>query len=1195
MKLTIFILSVFFLHVTAKDGYAQKINLRKGEITWKTFFAEIEGQTPYTVFYKLKDLQQTRSLLTVEEGAIDLKVALSRYLSPQNLSYTIDGNTIVIKRSKASPSANIRQIAMSNAGLSERQQDSVSGRIVDQQGNPLEGVTIRIKGKVMATSTNRSGYFFLSDVYKGDYIDISHVGYASKEILASQSLGTIVLQTAVSSLNEVSVLINTGYQTINRERSAGSFSKPNMAIFQDRTFSTNVLHRLDGLIPGLTINHSPAASSNPLLIRGLSSLNARRAPLYIVDGVPFDNIEDLNANDIEDINVLKDATAASIWGARGANGVIVLTTKTGKPNEAFSLNYNAYVQLQGKPIIDYYPVLNAAEYIQAAEEIFNPVLNNWNNLASRPVGMLAPHEVIMYNQYRGVISESKMRQQLDSLSGLDNSGQIRDLWYRDAVVSNQTLSGRGGWKNYGIYASLTYADQKDATPKNKNQNYKLNIRQDFNWKDRLKVHLISDLNSNKVNRMNPYTPDNRFIPYALFRNSAGEDLSMSWLMRSDSLQNLYQDKSRISLDFNPLYDFDKTRVNQERLYARLNAGINLKIIKGLNFESTYGLLRSGQEVITMQDQEAYTTRAEVVNFTVAASTPGAAPTYYLPNTGAKRTTFNMKENHWTFRNQLVLNQDWDNRNHEINGLVGMESQQQSTWSSSNVVRGYNEKLMTYAVIDYKSLSSAGNGVSNPVMPNSFSRSTLVADLFNETEDIYRFLSYYANASYTYNRRYTLNASFRIDESNLFGKDRSAQNKPVWSIGVAWNAGSEAFLKEVPWLNQLFLRATYGLAGNSPNIGTAASYDILIASRNTVFPGGDGLTIGTPGNTKLNWESTRISNIGMDFKFFQSKLFGSLDYYQKHTDNLIGMMPVNAFTGFANIPGNFGSMRNQGVELSLGASLLETKDWYWSLGLNTAYNKNKITDLNLISPIANGNSLVTQQYYIDYPSYALFAYQYAGLDDLGDPQVMLASGEKSKTRNITMPEDILFMGTTQPPWSGGFQHLLSFKNLSFSVNGIFNLGHVMRKDVNQLWAGGRLFSYDGQGYFHSGNVHHEFVDRWKSAGDEQHTNIPSYVETSAINSSRRDVNYYKLADINVLSASFIKIRDISLAYRLPNQLVQKMYMKDLRVRAQWSNLMLWKANKENIDPEFWGNGHTDGGTRSVPINQGTLSFGLDFRF
>lgn len=1184
---------------------AAVISYTAKDVSLITVFQAIREQTGYTVFGS-KDLLKQAQPVTCAVRKMPLRQFLTLILRNQKLSFEISNKTIFLK---AEPENAVAE--------NPEEAGHITGLIKNKTGAPIVAVSVQLDPIKQATVTNDQGQYEFKQVPKGFYtLSVSSIGYAPEErkIFVSEKGSTLYVDFV---LNEVEswlsdIVVNSGYQTFSQNQSAGAYAKPDMQVFKDRTTSMNILQRLDGLVPGLTVNNAPSATATPVLIRGLTSINSNKSPLVVVDGVPLDNITTINPQDVADITVLKDASAASIWGARAANGVIVITTQKGSKNEKLQVQYDGFVHFQGKPDLDYYPVLSSQEFIQAAKEIFRPDLYPWATVSAYTglgsIG-ITPHNQILYDQYRGLISDAQASQSLDSLASLNNLDQIRDIWYRPALLTHHTLSIKGGGKAYSFYGSVAYTGTQSNRPGEKNNSFKINARQDFHLNSHLDLYLITDLTNRNTSTPRNIEVDNRFLPYQLFKDGAGNPLSIAYVKQlSDSTRRAFEEKSGIGLDYNPLLERSYGYTDDDLLAARITAGLTARLAKGLSFNGVYGFFRTAEKTRSFDDSRSYLVRSEAVQFTVPAATAGGQPVHYLPVTGGRYQVTNAYQKNWTVRNQLSYDRSWNNNQHQLSLLAGQEAQEQFIQNNSTLIRGYDEMLQTYPPIDYATLSSTG--IAAPVMPNNGTRSRLGTDgPFRETESRVRFTSYYGTMGYTYGKRYTLNGSIRLDKSNLFGKDRSMQDKPVWSLGGRWDLSEEAFWGEPAFLRDLSLRISYGLTGNSPIPGTAASYDILGAASGSALPGNTGLIIVTPANAALTWESSRTLNVGIDFGLLShDRIKGSIDFYSKNTDNLIGQMEVNPFSGFSTVVGNYGNMHNTGLEVSASALNVEAGRFRWMTRLALSYNKNKITRLNQPAPIATGVQKASAIYLAGYPAFAAFAYDFTSLDNMGDPEIRLHNGDIAKERNVTAPEDVLYMGTYQPVWNGGLSNIFVLGDFELSANIIYNLGNVMRRDVNGFYSGNGLIPMlannalqSGDLRFRSGNVPAEFANRWKKAGDEAHTNVPSWVAENSINDSRRDTRYYTQGDLNILSASFIKLRDITLAWELPKNLVSRIKLQGVRLRLQLSNLMLWKANDYEIDPEFQDAsggstaGSISGGIRYMRTGQGTLTAGVNVRF
>jgi hypothetical protein len=651
---------------------------------------------------------------------------------------------------------------------------------------------------------------------------------------------------------------------------------------------------------------------------------------------------------------------------------------------------------------------------------------------------------------------------------------------------------------------------------------------------------------------------------------------------SDSLRISWQDRSRTSLDYNPLDEFDRRDFDSKTFNARLTGGVKVRLTNDLRFEGTYAYVTGSTQSRDFLENNHYLNRAEIVQFTVAAN-PSVTPRYWLPTSGGRMNVNDAINRSYTIRNQLIFDKKISQK-HQINILAGQEALEQFTNTNTNIIRGFDRQLLTVPIINYDTILRTG--VAGVIWPNaSGGRSSLSAsgqNFYSEEENIIRNTSYYAMGGYTYNNKYAFNGSVRIDQSNLFGLDKSAQNRPVWSVGGKWHIGKEEFMRKVKWINSLAIRTTYGITGNAPNPGIAASQDIVRALASVNFPGGQGMVIANPANRKLSWERTETINLGLDFSVLNNRIGGSIDVYRKNTTDLIGLLPLNPFTGYATITGNFGDLVNNGVEISLNTVNIQKRDFTWRTVLNLAYNKNHITAIRASAPIATGLQQELAQFVQGYPAFSVFSYRFAGLDTLGDPTIFLADKSISKLPNAALAGDLVFSGTFQPVWSGGFTNSFTFKDFTLTANATFNMGHVIRRPVNTFFSG-RL-AHNGPASWNVTPLQ-EFNNRWRQPGDERITNIPSYVSNNALNQSRRNTRYYTSGDINVINASYIKLRDITLIYKVPQKILKRINTEALTLRLQMNNVMLWRANKFGIDPEFIGN---------LPFNQNSFTFGLNIQ-
>lgn len=1143
--------------------FGQRITLNKTNASLESVLKEIRKQSHYDFYYDGKLLAGIKPV-TVSLQNASLEEALNEALKGSDIEYTIKGKIVSIKK---------KEPVLIDKVIDKIQQIDIRGKVVDERGRPLPGASVFVKDSKVGTTTNENGEFFLKNVKDNATVIIGYVGYEPVLLKAASDLGTVKMSPVNNSLGEVEVKFNTGYQEISRERSAGSFAKPDLKVMQNRTTTPNILTRLEGLVPGLT-TRGPGG----LLVRGQSSLPTGEnpltstRPLIVVDGIEFEgNIEQVNPQDVKDITILKDATSASIWGAKAANGVIVITTKKGVASDRLSFNYDGYYAFQGRPDLDYVKRMNSQQFIALSRELFPqyyPFFPDWRSV-NTIFGNL-PHLQIGYDRARNLISQAEADFKLDSLARLSNNAQIADLFVRNAGMVNQTLSVSGGGKVHTFYGSLNHIGTQNNTPGDRYNQYKINLNNTLTINKRITASLSADLTNTVTRSGNTYQPDRSIVPYQLFKDANGNPLNINYLGNlrniplSDSLRNRYQSRSRINLDYNPLLEQDRAYSTSNGIFARLVGGLKINILKGLDFQGTYGYNLGNTNTRAVRLQDHYEMRTQVMQFTQAANTT-VTPVYNLPQIGGRLVTESNTSRAWTVRNQLVFNRDWDQ--HQFTLMAGQQATSSTPVTATATYYGWDDQLQTSRAVDLARLGLGINGVSGTVfLPNNVGGSE---------GRISRTTSYFSNLGYTFDRKYTLNASWRIDESNLFGRDRSAQNRPVYSIGGKWAVGGEAFMETVNWLSQLDVRLTYGITGNAPVAGAASSYDILTAHNDPNYVTGGGYLLSSPANTKLTWEGTKVYNAGIDFSIFRNRLSGSIDGYIRKTEDLIGELSTSPLTGYASVIGNFGNLDNKGIDIGLNSTNIRTVDFTWSTGLTFSYNKNKLTLLRQNPPVS-GDELILRDRLVNYPLNTLFIYNYGGLNAEGDPQVRLADGKVTSEINVTKPEDILYAGTTQPVWSGGLQNSFQYKSFNLSASMIYSGGYKITNNVNPVTF---------ESIFATNTLPLEFLNRWKAPGDELKTDIPRYVASGDL-AAARNLGYFSQSQRYALNGAYVKLRDITLSYSLPRTVVNAIHAQSVSFRIQVNNLLLWTANKNGIDPEFLG------GTRDA---QGTISVGAHVSF
>lgn len=1173
------LLIVVFLGISANQIHAKsnQIILNVKDVALSEVLKSISTQSDYRFVYNNRIIDVNQKV-TVSVTDCDINVVLNRVLYGTGISYIImDG-----------------QIALSPA---ERKTETVQkskdriikGMVTDSSGEILPGADVFVDGTTNGAVADIDGNFTIivpddpNTVLVFNFIGMRQ----EKKSVGDNDVINVSLSVDTQYLKEVVV---TGYQTISRERSAGAFAKVEGSQVQDRgNTHGDILRALEGSVAGLNVNTTAEGTS--YLIRGVTSINSTTEPLYIVDGVPMsrDQVGKLvNPNDVSNVSFLKDATAASIWGAQAANGVMVITTKTGVADGRLSVNYNGTFTFKGKPDYSYLDMMTSSQFIDAAVQVFDPETYKWEDINKTTFGTISsypvvyPHENALYQYFMGNISLSERDELLNALRGSNGRKEYEKYFMSNSFLTNHSVSFSGGNDRNSYYASLEYQGGQGVS-QNRTDEYKIYMRDVLNLTDWMKLDLSLNAFYEKgvshISSYNEYGGNHlTSIPYALFYDKEGKEMSLTNYMMNESYQQKVEDVTGFSLDFYPVSDWMSSRQVRNSYSMRANAGLTIDIIDGLSYEGRFQYMIDNSHSEMFYPAETFKIRLDRA---FATNTDGQQ---FLPSSGGEFTISDGRSTAYTIRNQLNFDREFvGNEVHQVTAVAGFELNSNKTASNSTFMRGYDMQTMKYIFYDDYFLSQTG--VRNPILPMIAAATSNQFDpnQYSQDEIEYRFVSAYANAAYTLMDRYSINGSVRVDQSNLFGSDPSVQFKPIWSVGGIWNIAKEEFMGNAGDVDNLNIRLSYGFAGNSPKPGEGGPYDILSSMSDPKYNEfGLAYVVVTPANDKLTWEKTRTWNLGFDFGFWRHRFGGSLDLYDKFTTNLLAATPIDPTTGFTSVLSNIGTMSNKGVELSLYSTNISTRTFNWNTDFNITYNCNKLIDM-YITPPDTPYSMVNYEYWEGYPYGTVFSYKWAGLDPAdGMSRVYDSSG--NIVRSITDIDNataVPYMGTTIPPVFGSLSNSLRYRGFELSFMFIFNCGHVMRNDINNH------FSYRMEG-----EIHNDFNLRWKRPGDEKKTNVPAYYKLSDTSYNETDIQMlYKYADINVLDASYIKLRDISLTYHLPVKACRAIKARNASIMLQASDLWLIPFNKEGIDPEAFYLSNGSRGERYRPY----FTAGLNIEF
>lgn len=1177
MKLTVILFFVACLQVGA-TGFGQKISLSGHDLPLKKVFKEIQKQSDYFFFYSDKDLNNSNKV-TINASQSELALVLDQIFTGQPLTYSIIGKTVVVKEKPE---------------MVERIKENieVTGRVVDDKGNGIAGVSVTEKGTRNAVASDEKGFFLLKNVKEDAVLVFTGVNIETREVkvVGKRALSEIYLKSKVSTSDEILVMVHTGYQALPKDRITGSFDIVKAKEIKSKS-SLNILERLEGIVPGLVmINGKDDGSDDGLTIRGVSTLYGTKRPLIVVDNFPIEgDITSINPNDVASITVLKDAAAASIWGARAANGVIVITTKNGTPGK-LNLSYRNSFQFSAKPDLSQMHRLPSADDILIEQRLQTPTF--FSRVMSYPENYtLNGLNVLYLDSIRGIISPLEFAAQLNILKKSDNSKQIRDLLMQSPFTQSHSVSLNGGSAENQYYGSLLYSDQNSYALKDNVTNVSAYFKNNIKINKRLSFSASMNY-TQKEGTSAPVNPIDifRLKPYSMIADADGNPLPV--MTKGDpnnqNISNVFTIRQRnnwglLDETYYPLLELNKRDISNSRRFTRIQAELNYSIMKGVSAQVSYQY-EIGSDLNRDYKHQGNAEVAKLINdFTVpqydafgnVVTNPDgtiSSPKFYIPHGGIISETRN-SFSAYTLRGVVNINRGIGQKG-ILSAVIGGEQRKLKS-SGTNLTRyGYDDNSLKSVAIDEQVLKTAtgalitvNNGFQSP------------GNDFSYVEN--RFISLFGNAAYTFLNKYVLSASSRMDATNLFGTDPKYRYRPLWSTGVSWIVSREKFLQSKT-IQNLALRATYGINGNIPK----ESGPFMLARADVNWLNSlPSYSIYSPANNQLHWEKTAVFNLGLDFDIL-GRIQGKFDWYRRNSTQLLSDFAINPTTGFSTALLNTGDMMNNGLELELTTRNIVKKDFEWRTTFMLASNKNTITKVTTSedynTPYYRAAYSPQGVFVKGYPYGSLFSFKFAGLDDKGQVLVFDEKGKKvagsANEGMLSSLDAIEFSGGTRPITTGSFGSQILYKNIEFSFLFVYYGSYYNRRGLPSPKAG-NVNSYD-----------RVLADFWKKPGDELVTDVPSLVINPDYSSYYGMVYYRPYLGNNVFNASYLKLREIRLAYNFNRNLLSKLkYVKNAQFTLEGRNL--WTATKNNldIDPESFS-----GGYPGIPIMP-TYVFGLNVNF
>lgn len=1187
MKLIIVLMTTVFIQFSIAAD-AQKISLSVKNASLERIFKEIRIQTGYDFFCDM-DILKTAKKVDMELKEVSIEQALYSCLRDQGLTYTIDDKIIVITRKKIT----------GTVGISSLVKDIyLTGKVVDETGQPLPGATITIKRTGQSVLTSETGGYGIN-VKETDVLIVSYVGYSSREMRVSDSKPgaafIIHLSLITNRLQQVEV-VSTGYQDLPKERATGSFEVISKEQLQHST-NPNLLKRLEGITTSMDFNNNlfnnfttgrPRQTAlSGVTIRGKNTLNIGLLQdkfslsgniLIVIDGIatPY-SIDDINPNDVENITILKDAAAASIWGSRASNGVIVIKSKRGKFNSPVSVSFSSNLNISDKIDLFYRKTMSVSDYIDAQILLYRDFFAANGDMPVEDPNLIQPQQRMspvaeIMNEFKiGRLDSITAFAKLDALRGNDIRKDYDKYLLRNPVTQNYTLGINGGSRNFAYRLSGGYDHSLSNAVTDRSNRTTFNFTTTITPIKKLQIETVVAYNQqNTHTQTTDYSVQAQrtgvgYYPYSRLADDQGNALPLYPDFRPaflDTLAKNYGDKI-LDMSYKPLEEMKLgyNRFRSQGLNLNLNANYQINEIVSANL--TYSYNWSLSENNRLNDERSYFMRQLINKFTNPAQPADGNPEDPLNGfvpfqrqipLGGRLSYEPTKSNNQTLRGQINVNKTW-NTKHVLSAIAGMDVSQLYSSTTGTQFYGYKENglrqnnILPFGKYIYTLYNDKDFGFSSDMIPELISPLSYLKS---------RMYSFYSNAAYTFDNRYTLSGSIRKDASSLFGNSYNSGGSPFFSVGGSWSINNEPFYK-LSWLPYLQLRATFGYNGNTNTRYSAVPF---ISYGSTGINSLPYIITTTAPNSKFRPEKSAILNLGLNFGLKNNRISGGIEYYIRKTTDLIATGPLDPSTGFSSQEYNLANLRATGTDITINSINLQTGVFSWTSNFLFSNNRVKVTKLFTSRPPTANQMISNQVLYNEGAELSrIYAWRWAGLDpETGDPMINLdgvalnVTDQKNSNALFQAPLSAAkLIGPSVPVYYGSFRNTFRYQNFSVSANFLYKLGYYFRPPTSQFAIYYQLFPRETL-------LGAEYANRWQKPGDEKITNVPSinYSGTSS-----RDLFYY-YSDINVFKADHIRLQEINLSYTFNTK---KGFIKNPRIYGFVSNLgLVWKANKVGLDPQ-----------------------------
>jgi TonB-linked SusC/RagA family outer membrane protein len=1098
----------------------------------------------------------------------------------------------------------------------------LTGQVFDEHQQPVAGASVIVKGTSQGIQTDAAGKFsFSAEVTPKSILLVQFLGMEpAEQVIGQRTAFKFTLKEDAAQIENVVV---TGFQTISKTTFTGSATKLKVEDMNIKGV-TDVSRMLEGAAAGVAIqNVSGTFGAAPKVrVRGVTSINGENKPLWVIDGVVQEDIvtvsnDDLtsgdpttllgsavagiSASDIESIDILKDASATALYGARAMNGVVVITTKKGKKG-APRINYTGNFTIRTKPRYSNYDIMNSADQMAVTSEIARKGMLNESILNSSSYGPygLMWKAISTYNKDTGKFDLMNTRSAREAF--LLKYAKANTDWFDELFTHNlqqeHTLSISTGSDKSRTYASIGFLRDDGWSVADEVSRYTLNFRNDYTVSEKISVGVQAVASFRDQSAPGSYS---RKINSVTGEWSREFDINpFSYALNTSRAVRPYDDNGNLEYvqmnyaPFNIFNELENNKIELNVVDAKLQGEFNWSILKDLKFNFTGALryVKSDQLHKITEDSNVANAYRAAGNSTIRQNNPylwhntedlNAEPIVVLPLGGFYNTN-NYRMLNYDIRYSLNYNKVWDGAHmHELNALAGMQIKYTDRRITSATQPGYQYKM--------------GGVVYND--PNFYRMmADRKTDLYSAEELFDRFVAAYANADYSFDRKYSISATIRVDGSNALGKSANKRWLPTWNFGAKWNIQNESFMENASdWVDVLSLRLSYGLTASMPQLASAG---VVFRNQQSFNPGHseNQIYIEALENSDLTWEKTRTYNLGLDltlwrksYQFnagldvtlFNNRMNFSFDYFNRKGFDLIATVKTSGIGGEFWKYANYADLDSHGYDITLGGTFIRSKDWTWSANFTLGYTWNRIknaknlTQTNELIRNEGGNKE-------GYPVNSLFSIPYAGLEPgTGIPLYINEKGEITKEidKQGTDTDYLIYEGQVDPKWTGGFNTTVRYKNLSLNAFFTYQAGNVIRLDP--------IFS---QSYSDLAALTNEFKNRYVMSGDSDVPAILDYVHNSISITDAGTYASYNYTGKRVAKGDFIRLKSISLNYDFSSDWISKSrFFKTASVRFTVKDPWLIYSDKalNGRDPEFYNTG----GVAMPTTTQFTLSLNLGF--